>query len=249
MQHSREIEELKQQLKCINLKQQLEDGDNLVSDVDDDVDQHKQPTSNSEDAETHAINVGNYLFGGELEQTYLDKVQINSNLCQELQKLLSTVGGEKEKVAYKLLLRQEKTDLLKNLYEELDGLLLQVGNETERMAKEVSTLKHQESQDNIENQVRFELHKFQCCLAHLNAEKELLFRHGGGGLKSKLHASPKEKMELEKIVARLSSSFEESQKQLELLFTTKDVPMSPELHNRGQEWKYLQHSERGWYYA
>ena len=74
-----------------------------MSDVDDDVDQHKQPTSNPEDVETHEINVGNYLFGGKLEQTYLDKVQINSNLCQKLQKLLSTVGGEKEKVAYKLL--------------------------------------------------------------------------------------------------------------------------------------------------
>jgi hypothetical protein len=46
LQHAREIGELKEQLKCINLNQQLEDGDNLVSDVDDDVDQHKQPTSN-----------------------------------------------------------------------------------------------------------------------------------------------------------------------------------------------------------
>lgn len=78
----------------------------------------------------------------ELQQASLGWVEIITTVCQELAKLLRSVGEEKEKLARKQGMSHQKTEVLTSLCQELDRLILGVREKTERFAEELSVLKH-----------------------------------------------------------------------------------------------------------
>lgn len=78
----------------------------------------------------------------ELQQAILGWVEIITAVCQELAKLLRSVGEEKEKLSRKQGMSNQKADILTGLCQELDDLILGVREKTERFAEELSTLKH-----------------------------------------------------------------------------------------------------------
>lgn len=168
---------------------------------------------------SHLI-VGNIDPREELQQASLGWVEIISTVCQELAKLLRSVGEEKEKLAQKQGMSHQKTEvLLTNLCQELDRLILGVREKTEGFAEELSCLKHKLVKSNDErgfvgNDADVDVDGYQQIPTVVGAANIELM---GAGSCEKLPSSHVEKAELEAHVANLSSCLEDSQVQLKAL--------------------------------
>lgn len=155
----------------------------------------------------------------ELQQASLGWVEIITTVCQELAKLLRSVGEEKERLTRKQqgqgLSHQKSTEVLTNLCQELDSLILGVREKTEGFAEELSCLKHKLVLGNNDD-ADFDVDHYQ----QIRETREL---SSVGDVKLspclKLPSpSPRvEKSELEAHVANLSSCLEDSQVQLKAL--------------------------------
>ena len=107
----------------------------IMTELESDLDRHRMSFGQME--LSHLIDPRE-----ELQQASLGWVEIITTVCQELAKLLRSVGEEKEKLVRKQGRSHQKTEVLTNLCQELDRLILGVREKTERFAEELSLLKH-----------------------------------------------------------------------------------------------------------
>lgn len=190
----------------------------LVTDLEPGLD--RQRLSFGQVEVSHLI-VANIDPREELQQASLGWVEIITTVCQELAKLLRSVGEEKEKLARKQGMSRQKTEVLTNLCQELDRLILGVREKTEGFAEELSCLKHKLVKSNIErdflgNDADLDVDNYQQIPTVVAAENIELM----GDVESscqKLPSSHVDKTELETHVANLSSCLEDSQVQLKAL--------------------------------
>lgn len=239
--HKRELEELKEQFKCV-----IEVKDNHVEELKTNLEEYKQLLTQIEGKETHLLWEV-HDCREELQKLDLDKTDSVPNLCQDLDSLLRNVGEEREKVAREHGLCLENRNLVSDLCGQLDGLLQRVREEKLKVAVDLSASEHhiRESRSFVEDEPTLELDKDQeheIVLASENGDGETCISMET--LKEMLQGCFEEKSKLEKDVTRLSLCLEESQSQLQVM-TTRHSTKNPELRTKVQGWEDSQNFDQG----
>ncbi|XP_024376263.1 uncharacterized protein [Physcomitrium patens] len=198
--------------------------DDLVKNLEPGLDRQVLPFGN--------VEISHLTFASidpmeELQQAILGWVEIITAVCQELAKLLRSVGEEKEKLSRKQGMSNQKADILTSLCQELDELILSVREKTERFAEELSSLKHKlvkssNERDPLENDGGDNIYNFQQLPLGVEvANRETMYEVEASC--QKLLLCQEGKTELEAHVANLSSCLGDSQGQLKALVVKSSV--------------------------
>lgn len=198
--------------------------DDLVKNLEPGLDRQVLPFGN--------VEISHLTFASidpmeELQQAILGWVEIITAVCQELAKLLRSVGEEKEKLSWKQGMSNQKADILTSLCQELDELILSVREKTERFAEELSSLKHKlvkssNERDPLENDGGDNIYNFQQLPLGVEvANRETMYEVEASC--QKLLLCQEGKTELEAHVANLSSCLGDCQGQLKALVVKSSV--------------------------